>query len=98
MGWITRDLRCEKCEYIWDDLVEIQFRDELAACPRCQEISGMRTISKPNYTKASYVDGTRRFRDHREANKLTIEKSSANKTTRKQISDEIRKIGIKQYD
>ena len=55
-----------------------------------------RVYEMPGLTKASYLDGQRKFTDFREANRLQREavKSSSNQK-KDEIAAEIRKIGVR---
>lgn len=67
-------------------------RPDHIQCGQCgREGAAEYRISAPNITRASYIDGTRRFDDFREARKLQEEKwRSSDKGHRKAIEKEIR--------
>ena len=74
MGWITIDIRCEECDLVTDILID---RDEQGGTWGCPDCGGpmSKTLSAPNFTRVSYVDGTKRkgFSEMKEAVKLERE-------------------------
>lgn len=98
MAWKSIDIRCEECGSLWDDIVDSTEVDNKFQCPECGKQSGSRTISAPNFTKASYVDGTNRFKDLKEISKLKIERAKSDHKNRKGIEKEIRRAGGKIYN
>jgi hypothetical protein len=74
MGWITIDIRCEECDLVTDILID---RDEQGGTWGCPDCGGpmSKTLSAPNFTRASYVDGTKRkgFAEMKEAVKVERE-------------------------
>ena len=71
MGWISIDIRCEDCDLVTDILID---RDEQNGTWGCPECSGpmTKTLSAPNITRASYVDGHKRkgFQEMKEAARI----------------------------
>ena len=70
MSYLSIDIRCDKCDLVAATLVD---RQEIIThkeweCPDCQGTM-TRTISAPNITRKSFVDGTKRkgFADMKEA-------------------------------
>jgi len=74
VGWITIDIRCEECDLVTDILID---RDEQGGTWGCPDCGGpmSKTLSAPNFTRASYVDGTKRkgFSEHKEIARLESE-------------------------
>lgn len=68
MGWIAIDIRCQDCDLVTDIIID---RDEQGGTWGCPECGGAmsKTLSAPNITRASYVDGTKRkgFEDMKQA-------------------------------
>lgn len=58
--------------------------------------NGEYRVAMPNVVgKASYLDGTKRFQDLKEANKLTREAANSRPEQKKEIAQEIRKMGVR---
>lgn len=74
MGWITIDIRCADCDLVTDIMIDRDERSSTWGCPECGGPMS-KTISAPNFTRKSYVDGTRRkgFAEMKEAVKLERE-------------------------
>lgn len=92
MSWISWDYRCGDCGHVRTDL---RRRDEpaetldFAHCDNGDCMGVMeRTFTTVNSTKASYVDGTRRFADVREQRVL---QRAARKAQRKADNETIKK-------
>jgi hypothetical protein len=68
MSYLSIDIRCDKCDLVAATLVERSERDSSWECPDCAGTM-TRTISAPNITRKSFVDGTKRkgFADMKEA-------------------------------
>lgn len=68
MSYLSIDIRCDKCDLVAATLVERLERDSSWECPDCAGTM-TRTISAPNITRKSFVDGTKRkgFADMKEA-------------------------------
>jgi hypothetical protein len=68
MSYLSIDIRCDTCDLVAATLVERSERDGSWECPDCMGIM-TRTISAPNITRKSFVDGTKRkgFADMKEA-------------------------------
>jgi DNA-directed RNA polymerase subunit RPC12/RpoP len=98
MSWKSLTFKCQTCNHIYDDIVEREKEFEVQACPECGDVAALKTFSPPNVLRASYLDGTRRFDDHREINKLKKERASSKREDRKAIEQEIRKLKGKIYD
>lgn len=90
MGWITIDIRCQDCDHVTDILID---RDEQGGTWGCSECGGpmSKTISAPNITKASYVDGTKRkgFAEHKEIARLQTEAADLPPNKRGEINKAI---------
>lgn len=88
------DFTCEKCENDWMDNIRFEKRfDQI--CPFCGE-KAIWKFPAPSNTRASYVDGTRRFDNVREAAALNKEAiTSRSKEKKKEIAAEIRKLGVR---
>lgn len=99
------DWKCETCEIA----VEVQHKmadsnvppttDDAVQC-MCESPRWKRVMTAPHVVgKAAYLDGQRKFHGAREAAKLKRESRMSKDATKKtEISKEIRKLGIKQYD
>ena len=66
--WFSVDLRCQNpdCGWTWDTLLKKEPGSSPDAllfpcCPQCEGLEVRRAPSAPNHTRASYVDGTKRF-------------------------------------
>lgn len=92
--WFSVDLKCDACEYEWDDLVKRDEKDEVQLCPRCNLKHGHRIISKPNVTRKSYVDGTKRkgLTELKQAAKLEQDKANLPHDKRGEIQKEINRL------
>lgn len=98
MGWISIDIQCSECGNKWDDIVDRANVDNLFICKECGKVAGKKTISTPMVMKAAYPDGKKRFSDMKEAAKLKRIKGEQRSTEdRKRISDEIKKLKVKEY-
>lgn len=97
MSLFSIDIHCKACDHRWDDLVEreLLYPDSRFYCPECSEPAGERAISAPHSTKASYVDGTKRFTDLKEAAKLNKQKAVSKGETKKELAREIKKLGAR---
>lgn len=65
--WFSLDFRCPLCQYEFDDIVPRAEVDQPVLCkaPDCAGLA-VRIPSKPNPTRKSFLDGTRRFTKLRE--------------------------------
>lgn len=97
MSLISIDIQCKSCEHKWDDIVEREIQEGPHLCPDCGESQGYKTLSTPMVMTASYPDGKKRFSDMKEAAKLKTLKSTSRTEERTRISQEIRKLGVKEY-
>lgn len=91
------EYHCVDCKTVTVANFEFSKRPDLIICevPWCHGQAEYQ-ISKPNLTKASYVDGNNRFQDLKEAAKLEKESAHAKGgSTKKEIAAEIRKMGVK---
>lgn len=90
----TYDYDCEACGDTYDLLVPYAEREE-QVCPVC---AGPVTRQFPSrmVLKASFPDGHKRkgWDKVREASKLNIEKAGTRVSDRKEISREIKKLGV----
>lgn len=99
MSLFSIDINCLNCGYKWDDLVPRDVAAEPGSrffCPECEEPAGERAISSPNSTKASFVDGHRRkgWDKLKEAASLNKQRAVAREDTKKELTKEIRKLGV----
>lgn len=87
---------CTNCAHVTDARFSLkEERPEIIKCEACYQESAAYTLSAPMVTRASYLDGTNRFRDMKEASKLNVEAAkSSSQDTKKEISKEIRKMGV----
>lgn len=69
MSLISRDYRCPNCESVTNKLVPRNEDPQIIECPECGASAG-RTISVPNVTAVSHVDGTDRWGGVKEKRKL----------------------------
>lgn len=96
MSYKSIDIVCGDCAHQWNDLVERELVDTPQQCPDCGKMGGMRTISIPNLTKASYPDGHRRgggYQELKEVAKLKKEAYNSDVKQRSAIGREIKKLG-----
>jgi hypothetical protein len=85
---ISWDHRCTACDHITTYLHDRANVLEVVPCEACGE-PAQRFFSAANITKASYVDGTRRFDSIRERRKLERE---ARVAKRRGMKDEVAKL------
>lgn len=98
MGWKSIDIMCPDCNHKWDTIVSSEEVDLNFLCGECGMENARKCISTPMIMTAALPDGTKRFSDMKEAAKLKTVKSQTNDAdTRKNISKEIRKLGVKEY-
>ena len=95
MSYLSIDIRCDKCDLVAATLVD---RQEIIThkeweCPDCAGTM-TRTISAPNITRKSFVDGTKRkgFQDHKEIARLQIEEAELPANKRSEIRRSIETI------
>ena len=84
----------EECGVTSEHFYRIADRPEERPC----EICGARAVHRiaaPAVMQAAYPDGTRRFTDLKEANRLVREAAVSRKETAREIRREIRKLGVK---
>jgi hypothetical protein len=100
--WRSYDFRCEseECGTVFPQIVDMAEDassgegPEGVHCPVCRS-PAVRTISVPNITRASYVDGTDRGDAHRklkEAAKLEKQAANMRPEKRSEIKKEINKL------
>jgi hypothetical protein len=93
-----RDYLCleEECGCTWWKYIEDSLMDTPQACPHCESMNTVRTVSAPAVLQASYPDGLRKKKDSwvrlREEQDLKIERSSTPKGKRISIDKELREI------
>lgn len=87
---------CYECEAMDIQHFPLNQRPDVSHCSRCG-LEVKYTISAPAFTKASYLDGTKRkgWADLREANRLSKEASVSRKETAKEIRQEIKRMKVK---
>ncbi len=95
MGLMTIDVRCEFCDEVSIITVDREKRNDMHHCPVCDH-EARRIWSVPNVTKASYVDGTKRFAGIKERQKLKKDKAAAQARgdfgSESKINNEIKKV------
>lgn len=93
MAWITIDIRCEKCDLVTDLLIDREEQGGTWECPACQG-EMRKTLSAPNITRASYVDGVKRkgFQDQKEIARLESEMFDKPLGERRQYEKSINQI------
>ena len=71
MGWESLAFRCRQCQGVEEVIIDRTERDNPRICPEC----GGESIRMlwANITRASYIDGTKRWGGVREARKLERE-------------------------
>lgn len=90
------DLLCSECGHEWHDLVERDLVNATHQCPDCGKQAGLRTMSLPNVTRASYPDGHKRgggYQELKEVAKLKGEMMNQDIKGRGDITREIKKLG-----
>lgn len=95
MGWISIDIRCNKCEHRWDDIVDRARQNDFFECPECGG-NGERIMSAPMVMNAALPDGNNRFAHLKEQQKLKRAAAEAKErgdfVTEKKIKKEKEKI------
>jgi hypothetical protein len=93
MSYLSIDIRCDKCDLVAATLVERSEKDSSWECPDCDGTMA-RTLSAPNITRRSYVDGTKRkgFAEHKEIAKLEVEEAELPASKRGEIRRTIETI------
>ena len=90
------EFKCYDCEVVTIESYRYEDRPSKIECPMCGLMTAQYIISTPGLTKASYIDGTKRFSDAKEAARLNKQMAAQkDKTTKKEMAAEIRKIGYK---
>jgi hypothetical protein len=90
------NFQCTECDLVTTEFYKYEDRPERMQCPACSTETAEYRIAMPGITRASYVDGTRRFQDAKEASKLNKEMASSQSTANKRdIAREIKKLGYK---
>lgn len=93
---ISLDFECRECDFRWDALIPREERGQTQACPDCGKVAGFRTLSVPNFTRASYVDGGRKsdkdYQDMKIASKLEKEMYDKPPAERGELRKEIAKV------
>lgn len=94
--------KCQKCEVQVDivrPIADSSVPPDVDIKCTCETPEWKRVYSVPMMTKASYLDGTRRFTAVKEAQALNREAiSSKSNETKKEIAAEIRKLGVRVTD
>ena len=88
---------CEKCEHVTDSFHKLSDpRPEQVPCEQCGDPARFR-ISAPMVMQVALPDGTKRkgWQDLREASKLNRQRAEASDSTRKEMTQEIKKLGYK---
>jgi len=85
MSWLSIDVYCSNCDEQMDAIIPRDQVPEVGAVweqGNCRRCSGevVRVVSRPNHTKASFVDGTRRFDQLRTQDRLDAALSEARTT------------------
>ncbi len=87
------DFLCRECGTIMIENHKWESRPDGIICA-CGGIADY-TIAMPNINgKASYLDGTKRFANMKEAAKLNVEAAGARNETKKEIAKEIKRMGV----
>lgn len=89
----TYSYHCETCDDNFEENVPIAMR-ETVKCGECGELA-TKLMTAPMVLRASYVDGNNRFAALKEAAKLEKEKAGSSQKNRKEIVNEIRKLGVR---
>lgn len=90
------DYQCDACGLVEIHFVKYDDRDTPGIpCTACHTNGLKRLLTMPSHTKASFVDGQRKFTDMREANKLVQEAAVSKPGTAREIRKEIKKMGVK---
>ena len=87
--------QCTDCGSQHDEMRDYEDRDNPATCDQCGSLAE-RVYTAPNITRASFVDGKRRFTDIKTANQLKKQKSAArgrgDRVEEKKLNQEIKKV------
>jgi hypothetical protein len=90
------NFQCTECDLVTTEFYKYEARPEEVECAVCGTRTAKYKIAMPGITRASYVDGTNRFQDAKEAAKLNKEMaSSRSSTTKQEMAKEIKKLGYK---
>ena len=68
MAWYSGIWACDKCEDSWEDVVMSNDRDT-QTCPTCKG-AATRQLAMPAVLRASFLDGTQRFKKLKEADRV----------------------------
>lgn len=91
----TFEYSCPDCELISVGNFKYAERPMVIKCDKCGEEKASYVLSAPYGTRASYLDGTKRFQDAKEASKLNKEMASTK--NKAEIKKEIGRLGFN-YD
>jgi len=93
MGYITFDFACDNCNTQEVLMLDREERDEPQSCTVCGQ--QMRRMFTANITRASYVDGTKRFAGVKEQRDLEKLKRKARRAGNK---EEVARLAAEQKD